>query len=346
MAVDKNRIIEHFGLRPFGNQGWMRSDSFTCPNCKQNDEFAVKFTKDGGGVVHCLHTRTCNGFTSSLEKYLRSIGKADLIEFDKSIDINDFPNFGENDNSNDSVCYGFKDMPLKQLPIGFKKVYHDEYLENRNFLPEHYDMFGVGVTHIDPRYKKKYLIFQFFNDNGGCIAWMARSRMDKEWHTENKRLYKEEGHSLYPRYGNSPDTDFNMLLGGYGEVTENTETIILVEGIFDKVNIDNKLQLVNDDNIKCLFTFGNSISPNQIGLIEKLNSIKNIYLLYDSDASKNSAKYGIELEAKTDKNIYVSSISQKGIDPGDMGLEQIHESLTQKSVNSLCFNFRRFDGIQ
>ena len=118
------------------------------------------------------------------------------------------------------------ELSIKTPPFGFQRLYFDTYLEERNFLPEHYELFQVGETKIYPKLVG-YLIFQFFNEKGECIAWMARSRKDKKWHEENLKNFKAGLGQLVLRYDNSLDTDFSKILGGYNEITSKTDTLIL-----------------------------------------------------------------------------------------------------------------------
>lgn len=344
MSIDKEHIIEEFKLKPFGSKGWMRSNMLVCPNCGQSDEFALKFTDDGGGVLHCLHSRTCNRYRISLRSYLFNIGRSDLVDFEKSINLGEFPSFTNENNGiqeSDDIVF---ELPIKELPIAFKRLNFDDYLDSRNFLPKHYELFGVGETKIDPRFRG-YIIFQFFNVRGGCIGWMARSKKSKEWHEENIRKFKDGIGDLVLRYDNSPDTDFGDILGGEIEITENTDSLILVEGIMDKVNVDKELGLLEQEEIKCCFTFGNKVSPNQIKIINKYKNIKNIYLLYDWGSIKQSKESGLNLfEELKGKNINVCEITQVGLDPGGMTANQIIEVL-EKSVNAVSFNLCKIDGI-
>lgn len=341
MAFDKSRIIRHFDLHPFGVKGWMRSKLLVCPNCHQSDEFAVLFTHDGG-IVHCLHTKSCNGYSTSLQSYLKSVGKSSLIDFDESIVFDEFPDFTEEKTEEEAevLC----ELPVKKLPIGFRRIDFDEYLDNRGFLPGHYDLFKVGITRLDPRYTK-HLIFQFFNDDGECIAWMTRSRKDKEWHDENKRLFKLGEVDLVLRYDNSPDTDFGKILGGYNEITENTKIIILVEGLFDKTNVDYQLNLLKQEEFKCLFAFGNTITDEQINLLkdEKCKNVDTIIILFDEGTIKNSKKYGMKL-IETKKEIKICELKKKDADPGELIVDELFEAF-EKSVGALSFNFNKIDKI-
>jgi len=265
MAFDKQIIIDHFNLKPFGVRGWMRSNLLVCPSCGQNDEFSIKFT-DNGAVMHCLHSKSCNNYSTSLYNYLKGIGKLDLITYEKTIKLDEFPDFSEPN----EVLEEISELPLKKLPIGFRRLNYDEYLNSRKFDEEHYELFQVGETKLDPSLRN-HLIFQFFNKEGGCIAWMSRSKKDKKWHDDNLKRFKQGLCDLQLRYNNSSSTDFGRLLGGYNEITNNTDTLIIVEGITDKVNVDTELGLLYDESLKCCFTFGNKISVDQVNLINKFD---------------------------------------------------------------------------
>lgn len=338
MNFDKQTIIDEFSLKPFGARGWMRSNQLVCPSCAQNDEFSIKFTDDGG-VMHCLHSKSCNNYSTSLYNYLKGIGKLDLIIYEKTIKLDEFPDFSESN----EVIEEISELPLRRPPIGFRRVEFDEYLNGRNFDEKHYKLFQVGQTRLDPSLKG-HLIFQFFNENGECTAWMSRSKRDKGWHNENLRKFKLGLCDLKLRYKNSPNTDFGRLLGGYNEITENTDTLIIVEGLFDKVNVDRELGLLYQEDVKCLFTFGDKISIDQVNLINKFENIKDIFIMYDENTINESKHSGLAILSNTDKSVRVCEIKQKDIDPGIMGVEQLCDVLEQ-SVNGFEFYYGKLDGI-
>ena len=97
------------------------------------------------------------------------------------------------------------------------------------------------------------------------------------------------------RYKNSIDTDFSCLLYGYDDIIEGeTKTVIITEGVFDKISCDKKLRLYEDKSVRCVCTFGKKISDTQIKkLLNK--GVENIILSYDYDALKEIKRYGIEL---------------------------------------------------
>lgn len=56
-----------------------------------------------------------------------------------------------------------------------------------------------------------------------------------------------------------------------------------------------QIELGEDEEIKCVCTFGKKISKEQINKLLRKN-VTNVILLYDFDAIKETKKYGIELE--------------------------------------------------
>lgn len=115
------------------------------------------------------------------------------------------------------------------------------------------------------------------------------------------------------RYNNSIDTDFASLLYGYDDIIKGeTETVIIVEGIFDKISCDKKLRLFDDNIVRCVCTFGKKISDVQINkLIAK--GVSNIILSFDFDALKEIRQYGLELQKTFNTSVAVA-MDKKDID--------------------------------
>lgn len=91
-----------------------------------------------------------------------------------------------------------------------------------------------------------------------------------------------------------------MLLG-YDELNFLTKTVILVEGIFDKIRIDQALKLnTMDSTIKCCCTFGKSLSRYQIEKL-MLKGVRVVVLGYDPDAISAMKRIGIDLSRFFDK---------------------------------------------
>jgi hypothetical protein len=220
-----------------------------------------------------------------------------------------------------------------KLPKGYNRIYFDSYLRERNFKTYQYDQFEVGITNnfLEKRLHN-YLIF-VLKQEGKMVGWLARSKYSKEWHKKNLEDYKSGICRLVLRYENSKGTDFDKILGGFDEITDNTVTVILVEGLFDKTNTSNILQTNKSEELKVCFTFGNKVSDNQIKLLRK-TKVKNIILMYDSNTIKQSRKYSMELSKYF--NVEVCSINDPEIDPGNADKNFIY-NLLDNSKNFLYF---------
>jgi hypothetical protein len=306
--VQKDRVIEQLNLRSFGQKGWMRSSSCECPECHRSDKFGIKFS-EYSGTVHCFH----DDFSESLIKYLERLGREDLLDKDGSVSIKFGIRSLENKKEEDI------ELVEKELPIGFKRVHDDKYLNDRNFIPRHYNLFQPGYS--DDPLLNNYIIYQIFQF-GRRVGWQARSKYSKEWHKENLKKYKEKKCRLVLRYKDAPGMDTSRILGGCDDITPFTDTLILVEGIFDKTGVDNKLDLYETDDIRCCFTFGNKLS--QISIIRSFKSIKNIYLLYDFGTMKQVKTMALELSKYYNVR---ANIMPSIEDPGDASDEVIFQTL-------------------
>lgn len=226
------------------------------------------------------------------------------------------------------------------LPLRLKPLVDDEYLNNRGFRPEHYAEFEPSYTNTPLEAKLKNFIIFKMKVNGVCVAWWARSRYSKEWHKENLEAYKRHEADLVLRYRNS-ENNFQDLLGGCDEIIKGkTETVIIVEGIFDKVNIDNLLGLQHLDDIKCCFTFGNNIGQGQINMMRR-KGVKTVILLYDFGTINESKDSALKMRELFDR-VYVTAIRKPGIDPGNIDLEYLEEVL-RGAVDPISFFYNKVE---
>ena len=302
--MNKDRIIAELSLTPFGIKGWMHSDHTVCHfGCSRSDKFGILFLNDGA-IVKCMRC----GESTSLYNYLLSIDRSDLIDrYSVSAKDEILSFFPETDEETTQT-----EQEEIKLPIGFKRLWFDDYLFERGFTPEQYNLFKVGTSE-DIRFVD-HIVFLIYNNNK-LVSWLARSRMDKDWHKQNIKDYKAGKARLVLRYYNSDNTEFSNILGGYDEIAESeTDTVILVEGITDKANVDRKLNLYSKPDTKCNFTFGHNFSENQAKLLKK-KGVKNIVLMYDPDALKEIEKFGLSYWHNFDS--VMCARLREGVDPGE-----------------------------
>ena len=307
--MKQSRLISKLNLRPFGQKGWLQGD-ITCPKCSRGDKFGVLLS-NRGGVARCFYCSV----SVPLFRVLRDLGLENLLEYDFVLEeVSELPPLSSLSSSLEVV----KDI---ELPIGFTRIYYDDYLNTRHFTLQRYEEFGIGISTIDPRTKGK-IIFQIFQF-GKPVAWLARSKKSKEWHKENLRRHKEFSEPLVLRYRNS-ENDFSKILGGLDKITPSTHTVILVEGLFDSTNIERLMGLELSEEIKCCFTFGSSLSEDQVTLIP--DTVSEVILMYDPGAIVNMKLAGGLLLSRFSTK--VALIKDTNIDPGNIDKKKLLETLS------------------
>lgn len=315
LVMDRRKIINEFNLKPFGVKGWFTNNKLVCPWCGKPEKLGFLF--EGRGVVHHLKC----GEKHSLYRYLRDIDRLDLWGGDApTVKIKPLIPLREIFNKKEEEL-----MDKKSLPIGFKQITKNDYLDNRGFLDEHYELFEPGVTGVVSKLRDNYIIFKMKHGDR-VVGWLARSILSKSWHEDNLKAFKSGKARLMLRYENSPDTNFSKIVGGFNDITSDTDTIIGVEGMFDKVGVDNKLGLYKQDGVKCCFFFGNHVTDDQAKIIKlTFPNIKRFYLLFDNNTEFESKRAGGLLLDYFDT--YIGRIPWKNEDPGSISQSQLIEVL-------------------
>lgn len=222
------------------------------------------------------------------------------------------------------------ELPEIRLPLGFRRIYDDEYLNKRGFIKDDYNVYKVGITNLD-RKLINYAVFCIYNDFK-LVATIGRYRAEKK---EIEELEKKTGRKIM-RYRNS-GSDFAKILGGYDELEAGiTKKVILVEGLFDKKNVDDLLDLYHNEITKCCYTFKCDISVEQVYKL-KLKGIEEIVLLYDGDVIEKIKQTGLKL--MHDFNVNVALIDGDK-DPGEMNLEELNTSL-KNLYHPIHFNLKK-----
>jgi hypothetical protein len=244
---------------------WKNNDiQAECPICHKR-EFYIAI-KDNH-PFQCLRQKKC-GFRGNIYTLLSNLGIKDDNTIKENVKwVSTLSNALEIRQEDDINI----DLNEVKLPIGFRRVYFDSYLQERGFKEEDYNKYHIGITNLD-RKLINYIIFVIYNDFKQ-VATIGRFKGTKQ---ECELLKK-------PRYKNS-ESDFEKILGNYDDLEKDaTETIILVEGFFDAKNISDLLNVEeNQVNTKCCYTFKCHVSEGQLYKL-KLKGIKNIILLYDLD---------------------------------------------------------------
>lgn len=246
-----------------------------CPLCGKEQHFYIS------RKTQMWDCKKCHEY-GSIYKLLRLLDKTYLLAgstIEEKERIESIREMTQELVSNDDT--EISELPVKKMPVGWKvSAKSTKYLLSRGITPEDCKRYNIGATDMFRRYENYVLIPVY--DGGEIRGFLGRYGARKV--PDNKL-----------RYNNSIGTEFAELLFGYDEITDNTSTVILVEGVFDKIAVDKVLHLWDGEEVKCVCTFGKKISDKQIKKL-MLKGVTNVILLYDFDAVKEIKKYGLELE--------------------------------------------------
>jgi len=288
-----------------------------CPKCGEN-EFSISL--DENHRFGCFRAKNC-GFKGNIFVLLKHYNKLhEYLHEDQLYSRKEEKLVNRLFVDNQTI-----DLHLETIspPIGWKQIQTHPYLEGRGFTSYH--KWKIGTTLIDPSLRNDYLIFLIEVDKEvkGYIARHIWSKLQiKEYNQQQKEIGSRK--KIY-RYLNS-DTDFSKILGGENELTDKTETVILVEGLFDKDGVDRLLNLDNQEEVKCCCTWKCDISLEQIFKLQQHRKINHIILLYDPDVINKIKQTSLILEDHF-QEIEVG-FSETGKDPGEMSIEELERVLS------------------
>lgn len=246
-----------------------------CPLCGKEQHFYIS------RKTQMWDCKKCHEY-GSIYKLLRLLDKTYLLAgstIEEKERIESIREMTQELVSNDDT--ELSELPVKKMPVGWKvSDKSTKYLLSRGITPEDCKRYNIGATDMFRKYENYVLIPVY--DGGEIRGFLGRYGARK---VPDDKL----------RYNNSIGTEFAELLFGYDEITDNISTVILVEGVFDKIAVDKVLHLWDGEEVKCVCTFGKKISDKQIKKL-MLKGVTNVILLYDFDAVKEIKKYGLELE--------------------------------------------------
>ena len=317
MSIDKDKIISEFSLKKFGNKGWMHSLNFPCPFCgKGGDKFGVYLSGEKPGY-RCFR---CDS-KGNIRFLLKKIGRMDLYVEDNSISLLEQESLiGEliyNQKADVSAC-----CESISQPMGFKRIYSDDYLSSRGFTTDQFDQFEAGISR-HPKLRE-YLVF-LIREDSRLVGYLGRTKYSKDWHKKNEERAKRGECKLLPRYRNA-EVQFDEIVGGIDEIVQGkTHTVILVEGLMDKANTDRQLKLNDAEDIKCCFTFGNKVSEKQAIKIRN-KGVEHIITLYDYGTVSQVQEFSLRI-----KHYFTSLLIGEILwdtDPGEMSRDEFNHVLS------------------
>lgn len=298
-----------------------------CPECGQR-EFSVSLKENH--LFGCYRLKKC-GYRGNIFTLFKVTGKGKKYfqSLDKDINVVTSKINKKIITYNDTTL----DLEVPNIlpPMGWTRTHNDDYFNSRGFTQEQYDIFEVGRTTIDPKLKNSYVI-TLIRRNKELKGYIARHVWSKKQIDEyNKKYFDKFGiRNKIKRYLNS-DTLFARLLFGIDEITENTHTVILTEGITDKFNIDRLMGLYGQEEVKCCSTFKCDISDEQIFLLQMLG-VTDVILMYDPDVIPKIKKNAIDLEKSFKVLIGFYPSEKDAGDWNDYEMDYVLNNLTAPSV--------------
>lgn len=295
----------------------------TCPYCgKQGGKFGIfvgaETEKKKLFMSHCF---SCGHTTKDINQLLDDIGRPDLkVEETASFNPLEVPEFFgvEEDEIDD-------ELEEVEMPEGYKRCYKNRYLKSRGFEFEDYDYFPVGTTRGLNFKFDDYVIFPII-DNSKVVGYVSRHIWNKADIDEYNNRAKRNGKYQIRRYNNSLENDFIKLLYNYDTVIEDeTDTVIIVEGIFDVISLTRKLDLYENNRVSVVATFGKKISDTQIYKLQS-KGVRTIVIGYDSDAMEAINKAANQLNEYFD--VYIAKIDSDGKDWDEMPYQDIYQTFS------------------
>lgn len=287
------------------------------------------------GMVHCFKCgRTCK----DLNRFLDEIGRSDL----KIMETADFdpivvPEFFtlEDDEIDD-------ELSVIEMPEGWKRCFKNSYLKSRGFTADDYTYFPVGTTRGLNFKFDNYVVFPII-DSGDIVGYVGRHIWSKDAIDEYNDKAKRNGKFQIRRYNNSIDNDFVKLLYNYDAIIEDeTDTVILAEGIFDVIALTRKLDLYENHRIVPVCTFGKKISDTQIYKLQS-KGVHDIIIGYDTDASDAINVAADKLNEYFD-NVMIVKLVGEGKDFDEASFWDIYDSFSESMFTPIEYKLSNVDG--
>ena len=308
-----------------------------CPYCGKDGKFGIYIGKETLRkkplMSHCF---SCGHSNQTVNRLLEDIGRMDLV-ITSTVDLNIelktellFP-LEENNEIDDS-------LEIIELPDFYQRCFTNSYLKGRGFVFDDYEQFPVGTTRGLNRRFDDYVIFPVIDD-GDMVGYVARHLWSKTEIDSYNRKAKIKEDYMIRRFNNSTQNDFVKLLYNYDSVIEGeTDTVIIVEGIFDVVALTRKLELYDNTRIAVVATFGKKISQAQIYKLQS-KGVETVVLGFDGDAVDTIKQIASELSPYFE--VVIADIADPTTDWQDLTYEQIFEIFSNRLKTPLEYKLTK-----
>ena len=296
----------------------------TCPYCgHKGGKFGIYVGQETDRkklfMSHCF---SCGHTTTQLNDLLSDINRPDLmLEETASFAPVEIPKFFSLDEEEiDDTLH------VVEMPEGWKRCYRNSYLKSRGFVCDDYDYFPVGTTRGLNWKFDDYVVFPII-DNEDIVGYIGRHTWPKDKIDEyNKRAKRNNKYQIL-RYNNSTENDFIKLLYNYDSVIEDeTDTVIIVEGVFDVIALTRKLELYDNHRVAVVATFGKKISDTQIYKLQE-KGVETVIIGYDGDALESINTAAEKLEDYFD--VYIAYIADPTADFDSMDFWDIYDAFSE-----------------
>ncbi len=318
-----NEIARELGAKRDGSGKNLIAD---CPFCSKKGKFGIYIGKETERKKQFMsHCFSCGNSTYSLDRLLEVIGRPDLMvsettNLETKLEPNLLFPLSDEEEIDD-------ELGIVCLPDFYKRCFSNEYLKSRGFIYDDYEYFPCGTTgRLNFRFDN-YVIFPVI-DSGDVVGYVARHCWNKDEIDKHNRKAGAKGEYKILRFRNSTENDFVKLLYNYDAVIEDeTDTVILVEGIFDVIALTRKLDLYDNTRVAVVATFGKKISQTQIYKLQ-IKGVETVIIGYDGDAVSAIKKTASDLSPYFD--VLIADIKAPEKDWEDLTYEEIYETFSKR----------------
>lgn len=288
------------------------------------------------GMAHCF---SCGHTCRDLNRFLDDIGRPDLKITETAsfqpVQVPEFFGLQDDDEIDDELL-------VIEMPESWKRCHKNPYLKSRGFTFDDYEYFPVGTTRGLNFKFDNYVIFPIY-DEGDIVGYVSRHIWSKEQIDDYNDRAKRNNKYQIRRYNNSMENDFVKLLYNYDSVIEDeTDTVILCEGIFDVIALTRHLDLYDNHRIVPVCTFGKKISDTQIYKLQQ-KGVRDIIIGYDTDAA-DAINVAADKLSEYFENVLIAKLVGNGKDWDESSFWDIYDTFSESLYTPIEYKLSNVDG--
>ena len=154
----------------------------------------------------------------------------------------------------------------------------------------------------------------------------------------NRKTRHSGGYKIL-RYRNSTENDFSRLLYNYDAVRmDETDTVILAEGIFDVIALTRRLELYDNSHVAAVATFGKKISDVQIYKLQS-KGVRTVVIGYDGDAVESVKRTAERLKPYFE--VFIADIADAAKDWDELTEAEIYGIFACRLLSVLEYKLKK-----